>query len=137
MRKLYKRAHHSGVWTGKVQRKYDSIDKETSQIMMASKEKCVPKFRYPIPWSHTKKANEIRYWNISISKLTNEKIFTAIKAQTLRAAKIKYYTVTLKDAKSAKLQAKKKLRSQLKEANKIREEELQEKKSGDSSTRRR
>ena len=68
------------TWTTRRQTKYDSIDKEATEIMLISESNCVKTFRFITPWSVPLiKANRgFIYWNLRLSMENGRKVASSV-----------------------------------------------------------
>ena len=51
MRRLQHRANRCGRWTNKMQKRYDAIDRQATEIMTKAENNCAANFSHPAPWS--------------------------------------------------------------------------------------
>ena len=100
MTKLTKRSRQAGTWTPRMQKKYDNIDKEATEIMLKAESNCVPTFTFTTPWSAPliRSSNEIKYWTLRLSMENGRKVAPLVLESVRASAEIKDYTSTREHA---------------------------------------
>mmetsp|Transcript_28020 Transcript_28020/g.43278 ORF Transcript_28020/g.43278 Transcript_28020/m.43278 type:complete len:188 (-) Transcript_28020:107-670(-) len=126
MRKLQHRAHRCGRWTTKMQKKYDSIDRQETDFMLKAESNCAADFSNPVPWSVAlmRAGTAIRYWNLRISQYSSGKVSASTMQSILTKARMVNYTGTLDQALTELVLARKSFRKCCQEAEKLCEKEL-------------
>ena len=124
--KLSKKAKRRGTWTTKMQKKYNEIDKEATAIMLKAEDNCVQTYRFHTAWSVPliQSSHTIKYWNLKLSQFLGRKVSPKVLETEREAAHLKDFTTTKEEVIIERNLARIHLRDLIKNADKIREEEL-------------
>ena len=126
METLAKRLKLWGTWTKKIQRIYDNINKEATDIMLTGKKYCVPTFHFHTPWSVPliKDSRSIKYWNLKLPLTNSRKVSQTVLEEIRDSATLKDYTSTRDHILTKRNLAQIHIQDLIANADKTREAEL-------------
>ena len=110
-----------------MQKKYDALDRQATEIMLKAETNCAATFSHPAPWSVAlmRASTAIKYWSLRISQFSGGKTSASTMKAILHTAHMVDVTETEEQARTERTIAWKSLAKCCLEAEEIREKELQ------------
>jgi len=109
-----------------MQKQYDNIDQQATEIMLKLEKNCTATFSRPALWSVDlrRASTAIKYWNLRISKYSGGKTSELTMKVILEEAHMVDFTNMKEQARTERVIAQKSLVKYFHDAEKIRENEL-------------